>query len=145
MTEPLLEARANAIAAAVALQVRRNAAGSAQVEAAVTHSRRALSIFMLVALVSGAVLAWLITRSLVTPIRRAMGVASAIAAGRFNEPLGPAGNDETGALLKSMDQMASRLRGYAAAQQEMAQRRRCPVTLAGWRRAPMRWSAAAMR
>ncbi len=120
--EPLLDARAKAIAAAVALQVRRNAAGSAQVEAAVTHSRRALTVFMLVALVSGAVLAWLITRSLVMPIRRAMGVASAIAAGRFNEPVGPAGNDETGALLKSMDQMASRLRSYAAAQQEMAQR-----------------------
>ncbi len=120
--EPLLVARAKAIADAVALQERRNAESSAQVQAAVTHSRRALTIFMLVALVSGALLAWLITRSLVTPIRKAMAVASAISGGRFDEPIGPTGRDETGALLRSMDDMASRLRSYAAAQQDMARR-----------------------
>ena len=118
--EPLLNARPVAIAEAVQLQERRNAAGAAHVENAIATSRHTLTVFMVVALVLGGVLAWLITRSLVLPIRRAMGVSSAIAGGRFDEPVGPTSNDETGALLKSMDDMARRLRGFAAAQREMA-------------------------
>ncbi|MCW6029857.1 HAMP domain-containing protein [Stenotrophomonas sp. SRS1] len=120
--EPLMAARSAAIQAAVELQERRSAESAAIVNTSIQTSRSLLITFALVALVAGGLLAWLITRSLVGPLRRAMDVSRSIADGRFDTTVGNTSRDETGQLLASMDAMTQRLRAFSEAQQDMAHR-----------------------
>ncbi|WP_448120963.1 methyl-accepting chemotaxis protein [Xanthomonas arboricola] len=120
--KPLLAARDQTISAAIALQARRNAENAATIKSAITAARSLLISFSLIALTAGGALAWLITRSLVVPLRKALDVSRSIANGRFDAHVGSTGTDETGSLLASMDAMAQRLRAFSAEQLEMARR-----------------------
>jgi len=118
--QPLLERRSKAIAAAVELQNRQNAAGAENILGSVTLANRALIAFGLLAAGLAAALAWLISRSLVGPLKQATQVAEAIAQGDLDNPIGTQPSDEPGQLLTSMRGMQDQLKAVAAAQQEMA-------------------------
>ncbi|MBB3805159.1 methyl-accepting chemotaxis protein [Xanthomonas arboricola] len=120
--QPLLERRSKAIAAAVQLQNQQNAAGADTILSSVALANRALIAFGLVSAGLAAALAWLISRSLVRPLRQATQVAEAIAHGELDNPIGPQPGDEPGQLLTSMRGMQDQLKAVAAAQQEMARR-----------------------
>ncbi|KAF0866985.1 methyl-accepting chemotaxis protein [Pseudomonas sp. LD120] len=77
-------------------------------------------------------LAWLLIRSIVVPIRQAVGVAEQVAAGDLSRPIHSAGRDETARLLKALASMQASLREtlqlisststqLAAAAQQMSQ------------------------
>lgn len=55
-------------------------------------------------------LAWLLIRSIVGPIRQAVGVAEQVAAGDLGRPIHSAGSDETARLLKALASMQASLR-----------------------------------
>lgn len=120
--KPLMEARAKSIQDAVELQERRNEAGSETINEAIKASYSMLVGFALLALISGVLLAWFTTRSLVLPMRRAMALSKAIAEGRFDAEVGRVSGDETGQLLCSMDEMRRRLQSFSSAQQDMAEK-----------------------
>jgi len=73
-------------------------------------------------LLSGSLLAWLLTRSLVRPLSQAVRVADAIAEGEFDEKIEITQQDELGKLLDSMGNMRERVRAVIDAQREMARR-----------------------
>ncbi|WIX05076.1 methyl-accepting chemotaxis protein [Xanthomonas oryzae] len=118
--QPLLERRSKAIAAAVELQNKQNAAGADTILSSVALANRALIAFGLLAAGLAATLAWLISRSLVRPLKQATQVADAIAHGNLDNLIGPQPGDEPGQLLTSMRGMQEQLKAVAAAQQEMA-------------------------
>ncbi|WYL87103.1 methyl-accepting chemotaxis protein [Xanthomonas oryzae pv. oryzicola] len=118
--QPLFERRSKAIAAAVELQNKQNAAGADTILSSVALANRALIAFGLLAAGLAATLAWLISRSLVRPLKQATQVADAIAHGNLDNPIGPQPSDEPGQLLTSMRGMQEQLKAVAAAQQEMA-------------------------
>ncbi|QNH75513.1 methyl-accepting chemotaxis protein [Pseudomonas protegens] len=77
-------------------------------------------------------LAWLLIRSIVVPIRQAVGVAEQVAAGDLGRPIHSEGRDETARLLKALASMQASLREtlqlisststqLAAAAQQMSQ------------------------
>jgi methyl-accepting chemotaxis protein len=77
-------------------------------------------------------LAWLLIRSIVVPIRQAVGVAEQVAAGDLSWPIHSEGSDETARLLKALASMQTSLREtlqlisststqLAAAAQQMSQ------------------------
>ncbi|MDC7816909.1 methyl-accepting chemotaxis protein [Pseudomonas sp. BLCC-B112] len=77
-------------------------------------------------------LAWLLIRSIVVPIRQAVGVAEQVAAGDLSRPIHSEGRDETARLLKALASMQASLREtlqlisststqLAAAAQQMSQ------------------------
>ena len=77
-------------------------------------------------------LAWLLIRSIVVPIRQAVGVAEQVAAGDLGRPIHSEGSDETARLLKALASMQASLREtlqlisststqLAAAAQQMSQ------------------------
>ncbi|MCO7611950.1 methyl-accepting chemotaxis protein [Pseudomonas chlororaphis] len=77
-------------------------------------------------------LAWLLIRSIVVPIRQAVGVAEQVAAGDLSRPIHSEGSDETARLLKALASMQASLREtlqlisststqLAAAAQQMSQ------------------------
>ncbi|MCL1525733.1 methyl-accepting chemotaxis protein [Xanthomonas nasturtii] len=72
------------------------------------------------ALVISALLAWLITRSLTTPLSQATRTAEAIAGGNLHNDVHTTATDETGRLLQAMDKMQLQLRNLIAAQTDMA-------------------------
>ena len=79
-------------------------------------STRTLVISLLVAgLAAGAVLAFLITRSITSSVGRAVKVAQGLGEGRFNEDLGAVGRDEVGQLLGALGQTQGVLREAATA------------------------------
>jgi methyl-accepting chemotaxis protein-1 (serine sensor receptor) len=57
------------------------------------------------ALLLGAVMAWLITRSITEPVRRAVGFAQAVAGGDLTSAIAPDGRDEIATLLGALGQM----------------------------------------
>jgi len=70
----------------------------------------------------GSLLAWLLTRSLTTPLEQAVRVAEAIAEGDFSGKIDIAHHDELGNLLHTMHSMRERVREVISAQREMARR-----------------------
>jgi len=56
------------------------------------------------------VLALLITRALTGPMARAIGIFGRIAAGQYDNAIGKTGRDETGQVLRALDDMQGRLR-----------------------------------
>ncbi|MBI3347975.1 MAG: MCP four helix bundle domain-containing protein [Burkholderiales bacterium] len=59
----------------------------------------------------GALLCWAITRSIVTPLRRAVRDAERIAAGDLSEPVKSRGSDEAAEMLRALGSMQQGLRG----------------------------------
>jgi methyl-accepting chemotaxis protein len=85
----------------------------------------------LAALVLGALLAWILTRSVTRPLREAVGLASAVAAGDLTARLEVRGRDETAQLMAALKTMNESLgsivrevrdssRGVASASSEIA-------------------------
>ncbi len=66
-------------------------------------------IATLFALIIGGVVAWLITRMIVTPLKEAMAVSQRIADGDLSGTITVTSNDETGQLLQGMKHMQDKL------------------------------------
>ena len=74
--------------------------------------QRAAIIGLSLATILGVTLAaLLVARSISTPIRTAVAVARQVAGGDLRAQVGPAGNDETGALVHAIQTMTNDLRG----------------------------------
>ncbi|GAB2869932.1 methyl-accepting chemotaxis protein [Pseudoduganella ginsengisoli] len=63
------------------------------------------------ALTLGAFIAWRTTRTITVPLGKAGRIASAIATGDLSQEIGPAANDEAGALVRSLHTMQRQLTG----------------------------------
>ena len=68
-----------------------------------------LGVGTLVAVALGALLAFVVTRSIVQPVQRGRLAAENIAGGDLTHPIEPGGSDETGQLLQALSAMQSRL------------------------------------
>uniref|UniRef100_UPI0005A9A14D methyl-accepting chemotaxis protein n=1 Tax=Comamonas granuli TaxID=290309 RepID=UPI0005A9A14D len=91
-----------------------------------------LGVGACVALALGALMAWMVTRSIVAPLRQGIQAAEKIAGGDLTQPLETTARDETGQLLQALADMQSRLaaivsevrhsaEGVATASAEIAQ------------------------
>ncbi|KMM73804.1 chemotaxis protein [Xanthomonas sp. NCPPB 1128] len=74
------------------------------------------------ALLLGTLIALLLTRRVVRPLRQALGLAERIGAGDLSSPDMATTHDEAGQLLRAMQQMQRRLHEVISAQREMAAR-----------------------
>ncbi|MCW0376283.1 methyl-accepting chemotaxis protein [Xanthomonas sacchari] len=74
------------------------------------------------ALLLGTLIALLLTRRVVRPLRQALGLAERIGAGDLSSPDTVTTRDEAGQLLRAMQQMQQRLHAVISAQREMAAR-----------------------
>jgi len=72
---------------------------------AYTTARLLMFIFTGIALVLGALLAWLVTRSITRPIQDAVKVAKTVAAGDLSSRIEVTSKDETSELLQSLSEM----------------------------------------
>ncbi len=72
------------------------------------------------ALVAGAVIAVLLTRSITRPLGQALDAAERVSRGELDRPIATGGRDETGQVLQAMQRMQTQLRAVIAAQHEMA-------------------------
>lgn len=73
-----------------------------------------------VALLLAGVVAWWLTRSITVPLRQAVWFANAVANGNLAVTAPPAGQDESGQLLRALDNMALRLKDAHEAMQRQA-------------------------
>ncbi|MBY0437132.1 MAG: MCP four helix bundle domain-containing protein, partial [Burkholderiales bacterium] len=87
-----------------------------------THARSVtlLATSAIAALVLGMLAAFLITRSITSPLRQAVGAANAIAAGDLSVRIEPKGRDEAAELMSSMKSMSGVISSLIAAQTEMS-------------------------
>jgi methyl-accepting chemotaxis protein len=85
-------------------------------EAARMHDRARIVMVALgaVAIVMAAVLAYLVTRSITTPINRAVHVAQTVAAGDLTSQIAVNSTDETGKLLEALKAMNGNLLGIVS-------------------------------
>ncbi|CBA17610.1 methyl-accepting chemotaxis protein [Xanthomonas albilineans] len=74
------------------------------------------------ALLLGSGIAFLLTRRVVLPLRQSLRLAERIGAGDLSSPDTSTSNDESGQLLRAMQQMQRRLHEVISAQREMATR-----------------------
>ncbi|WP_343237456.1 methyl-accepting chemotaxis protein [Xanthomonas sp. A1809] len=75
-----------------------------------------------IVVIVSAVLGWIITRSLTTPLARATKVANAIAQGDLSSDARTKALDEPGRLLQAMQLMQTQIRSLMSAQSDMAKR-----------------------
>jgi methyl-accepting chemotaxis protein len=80
-------------------------ASSDSVHDTVSQVGMIMLVVALIAGVSGAVLAWVITRSITAPIRQAVQVAETVAAGDLRSRIDTTSRDETGQLLAALKRM----------------------------------------
>ncbi|NJC43170.1 UNVERIFIED_ORG: methyl-accepting chemotaxis protein [Xanthomonas campestris] len=73
-----------------------------------------------IALLLGATIAWLLTRSVVLPLRQSLRLAERINDGDLRSQDLPTSKDESGQLLRAMQQMQRRLQDVITAQRSMA-------------------------
>ncbi|MBC7780549.1 MAG: HAMP domain-containing protein, partial [Proteobacteria bacterium] len=73
-----------------------------------------------IAIVLGALLAWLITRSIVGPVRQAVAVAESISRGDLSMRIDAVGRDETAQLLGAMVKMSAVLNAFSAEQKMLS-------------------------
>lgn len=83
----------------------------AQSEDAYRSAGRLLAMVVLCALVSCAVLIWLLAYSITAPIGRAVKLAEAVAGGDLSMQIEATTRDETGQLLAALDRMVEQLAG----------------------------------
>ena len=109
--DPAARAYQESVQNVVALQRRELDARGAQVLALRTRTLWLLSVSAAVGLVLGVVLAWVLARSIVGPVRRSHAIAVEIGAMDLRGAPQPAYSpDETGALLQALDGMRAALR-----------------------------------
>jgi methyl-accepting chemotaxis protein len=85
-------------------------ARSAESNAAYVGARRTIIVVGVGALVIGLLLAVVLTRSIVRPLRNAVEIADAVKQGRLDNVIDIEGEDETGQLLNSLADMQTALR-----------------------------------
>ncbi len=68
----------------------------------------------LVVFAAGALLAWLLVRSITAPLEQAVDTANAIAAGDLTRELQTSRKDELGQMLRALNAMSARLRGVVS-------------------------------
>ncbi len=74
------------------------------------QTRLLLVVIGLIAAIAGGIIAWLITRSVTRPINQALALAGRVAQGDLTSVVHASTQDETGQLLKALDNMNSNLR-----------------------------------
>jgi methyl-accepting chemotaxis protein len=88
-----------------------NALAADEAKAAYERTQRVMLVLSALAVALGAVLAWLATRSITRPIRRAVEVADTVAKGDLGVRIEVGGADETGQLMQSLKDMTHSLSG----------------------------------
>ena len=99
----------------VEYQDHRMKATKAAADAAAAEGVMALGAGCALALVAGLWFAWVLTRSVVKPVRAAQELAQAIAAGDLTRDVRSGARDEIGQLMQSMGAMVHSLRGIVGA------------------------------
>ncbi|AZP12638.1 HAMP domain-containing protein [Undibacterium parvum] len=84
--------------------------GTEEAEKSAASTNRLTLILLAVAVLIAGALAYLITRSITTPLERAVDIARGLGSGRFDEDLGTIGQDEVGQLLEALGQTQGALR-----------------------------------
>jgi methyl-accepting chemotaxis protein len=85
------------------------------------QSRVWIVALLAIVMVLGAAFAWFIARSIVTPLREALGIANHIAEGDLTQPIRAGGRDETGQLLGAMQTMQLALRNLVSSVRQGAE------------------------
>ncbi|WP_115560482.1 methyl-accepting chemotaxis protein [Xanthomonas arboricola] len=110
------------INAFIDLQEQKNRQAAKQAVATARGFAMLMVISTVIALLLGATIALLLTRSVVLPLRLSLQLAERISAGDLGTPDTAASKDESGQLLRAMQQMQRRLRDVISAQRTMAAR-----------------------
>jgi methyl-accepting chemotaxis protein-1 (serine sensor receptor) len=84
--------------------------GTTDAEKASATTNKITIGLLVLAIAVGLLMAYIITRSIVTPLERAVDVARSLGNGRFDEELGTIGEDEVGQLLEALGQTQDKLR-----------------------------------
>ena len=98
-----------ATAEIIALQERQNSTAKEDMNREYDFATQALLAAVICAVVVGATLSWLITRSITGPISRAVVVAQTVAAGDLTSVIDVPSTDETGQLLQALKMMNTNL------------------------------------
>jgi len=85
-------------------------AASQNIERLSRDSRILLVVLEAAALFFGVACAWLLTRSIVRPLRQAVGLSERVARGDLTATVSPASRDEIGQLMTALQDMSQRLR-----------------------------------
>ncbi|WP_355608557.1 methyl-accepting chemotaxis protein [Xanthomonas cannabis] len=110
------------INAFIDLQEAKNRAAARQAVATARGFAMLMVISTVVALLLGATIAFLLTRSVVLPLRQSLQLAQRINEGDLRSQDAPTGSDESGQLLRAMQHMQHRLQEVISAQRTMASR-----------------------
>ncbi|MBB3832428.1 methyl-accepting chemotaxis protein [Xanthomonas arboricola] len=110
------------INAFIDLQEAKNRAAAKQAVATARGFAMLMVISTVVALLLGATIAFLLTRSVVLPLRQSLQLAQRINEGDLRSQDAPTGSDESGQLLRAMQHMQHRLQDVISAQRTMASR-----------------------
>ncbi|WDM69123.1 methyl-accepting chemotaxis protein [Xanthomonas cucurbitae] len=110
------------INAFIDLQEAKNRAAAKDAVATARGFAMLMVLSTVVALLLGATIALLLTRSVVLPLRQSLQLAQRISQGDLRSKDAQAGNDESGQLLRAMQQMQHRLQEVISAQRDMAAR-----------------------
>jgi len=109
VVKPAQRAWTNALGELAALEESLNQDAAKAADQAFTSGRNLLILLSGLALVCGALAAWLITRSIVGPVRQAVQVAQAVAEGRMDSDIDTRSGDEVGQLMKALATMQQSL------------------------------------
>jgi len=85
-----------------------------RISGSLAHSRQLVLLVCLAALVLGSVIALVISRGIVGPLKAAVAASNKLADGNLNVQFKVTGQDETGQLLIAMEQMVVRLKGIVS-------------------------------
>ena len=99
-----------ALGAMVDYQETHNHQAEKESTAAYERARTILLGIGTLAVLMGALVAWLATRSIVQPIRRAVAIAQTVASGNLDSEIDSTSGDETGELLRALGAMNTSLR-----------------------------------
>ncbi|WP_434989939.1 methyl-accepting chemotaxis protein [Xanthomonas melonis] len=110
------------INAFIDLQEAKNRAAAKDAVATARGFALLMVLSTVVALLLGAAIAFLLTRSVVLPLRQSLQLAQRISQGDLRSTDIGARNDESGQLLRAMQQMQRRLQEVISAQRDMAAR-----------------------
>jgi methyl-accepting chemotaxis protein len=110
----------NAIGQFIELQHAKSRQDELDAEDAFHDAMRLMLVLSVAALALGAVVAWLITRSITAPIALAVKVARTVAAGDLSSEIRADSTDETGQLLLALREMNSSLSGIVGRVREGA-------------------------
>jgi methyl-accepting chemotaxis protein len=106
---PTSQAYVAAIEQLAKYQQERVAAGSATIKADVQGAEMLILLMLAAAALVAGVSAWLITRSIITPLRKTVGVTELIAGGDLSQTVDVDGRDEMADMLRSLARMQDAL------------------------------------